>query len=149
MHDIFIELTVAFLKKVAKESDKHTTEKSKVKVQRNEVVLITPDYLQYAVYGRGPGKNPPLDNMLAFVNKNGIIFDGMDARGTAFAIQASIAKNGTKNWVPGAGNALDEFIDKNIEEYRKELNDEIVRYESKEIDGMLRKAFPPEIVFKI
>jgi hypothetical protein len=149
MHDIFIELAVAFLKKVAAEANQHTSEKSKVTVNNNTVTLTTPDYLQFAVYGRGPGKNPPLENMLDFVKKKGIIFDNTDARGTAFAIQASIAKNGTKNWVPNAPEALQQFIDKNMGEYQKVLNAEIVKRESEDIDGILRKAFPTEVRLKM
>jgi hypothetical protein len=149
MHDIFIKLTEAFLEKIAAEADQYTSEKSYIVDDDEGLKLVTPDYLQYAVYGRGPGKAPPLDSMISFVKAKGIIFDNMDQRGTAFAIQASIAKKGTSNWVPNAGNALEEFVQNNISEYYTELNIQLLDKESREINEIWNKNIPTQIRFKI
>jgi uncharacterized protein YciU (UPF0263 family) len=149
MHDIFIQLTRAFLEKVAKASDEHTTEKSYITEESDGLKLVTPDYLQYAVYGRGPGKAPPISAMMDFVKAKGIIFDNMDQRGTAFAIAASIAKKGTSNWVPNAPNVLEEFIQENISEYYTELNIQLLDKENKDISEIFSRTIPTQIKFKI
>lgn len=112
-----IEIAKQFLQLVSDELDPYTSEKGYIKVQGNAVTLFTPEYVQFAKYGRGAGKKPPLDNILKFVKKNSIRFDGQTERGTAFAIQASIAKNGTINYVKDAPNALDEAINKHLKDF--------------------------------
>jgi len=149
MHDIFIKLATAFLEKIAKESDNYTTEKSTITVEEDGVTLSTPDYLQFAVYGRGPGKNPPLDNIMKFVKAKGIIFDGMDQRGTAFAIQASIGIKGTSNWQPNAPNALSEFIKGNLGDFYDILNVEILDSNSKSVNEVMDNNIPTQVKFKI
>jgi len=149
MHDIFIKLATAFLEKVAKESDVHTTEKAEITVDNDGVTLSTPDYLQFAVYGRGPGKKPPLDNIMKFVKAKGIIFDGTDQRGTAFAIQASIGLKGTSNWQPNAPNALSEFIKNNLGDYYDILNVEITAKENDEMSKIYSENIPTQVKFKI
>mgnify|MGYP003661119463 CR=1 FL=1 len=149
MNDIFIKLAEAFLQKIAKDSDQYTSEKAVIKVSQDAVTLFTPDYLQFAVSGRGPGKKPPLDNILAFVKSKGIIFDGTDQRGTAFAIQASIAKKGTANWKPNAPNALQEMIDDNLGEYYKSLNVEVMARETEETNKIWEKQFPSKVEFRV
>ena len=149
MNDIFIRLAEAFLKKIAQESDQYTSKKSEIKVSQDSVILFTPDYLQFAKYGRGPGKKPPLDNILAFVKSRGIIFDGTDQRGTAFAIQASIGKKGTANWVPNAPNALQEMINNNLGEYYKDLNVEIMAKETEEVNKIWEERFPSKVEFRV
>lgn len=112
-----IEIAKQFLQLVSDDLDPYTSEKGYIKVQGNSVTLFTPDYIQFAKYGRGAGKKPPLDNILQFVKKNSIRYEGQTEKGTAFAIQASIAKNGTLNYVKNAPNALDEAINKHLKEF--------------------------------
>ena len=150
MHDIFIKLATAFLEKISEETNKHTSEKATIKVENDGVTMSTPDYLQFAIYGRGPGKNPPLDNILEFVKAKGIIFEGTDQEGTAFAIQASISKKGTKNWVPNAPNALEGFINDTLGDYYKTLNVEVMARQSEDIGKVYsEKNIPTEVKFKM
>lgn len=113
----FIDIAKQFLQLVSNDLDPYTSEKGYIKVDGSAVTLFTPDYVQFAKYGRGAGKKPPLDNILKFVKKNSIRFDGQTEKGTAFAIQASIAKNGTINYVKDAPNALDEAINKHLKDF--------------------------------
>jgi hypothetical protein len=146
----FIAIATAFLKAVSGELDEYTSEDAKIEqTGENEVTMFTPSHIQFARYGRGPGKNPPLDPILDWISKKGIIFDGTDAKGTAFAIQASIAKKGTKNWIPNAPNALDEVIDKHLREYQKDLNEEVVEEQSEAVNKVWEANIPRSINFKI
>tara|TARA_R110000772_G_scaffold173868_3_gene285783 strand:- start:2633 stop:3079 length:447 start_codon:yes stop_codon:yes gene_type:complete len=143
----FVKIAREFLTMVKNDLDKHTTQKNVVKVKNfKEVSLFTPGHIQFAKYGRGPGKKPPLDSILRWVNEKGIIFSGSDARGTAFAIQKSIGKNGTKNYVPNAPNALMESLNKYKEGYNSKLNGEIVLEQNREIKKGFEQSFPREIV---
>lgn len=148
MYDIFIKLATALLQKVANEVDKHTSQKATISSDSNSVTLSTPDYLQFAIYGRGPGKRPPLDNILQFVKGKNIVFDGLDQRGTAFAIQASIGKKGTSNWVPNAPNALEGFIEDNLGEYLGSLNVQLLDKNSKDVGEIYDKNIPTQMKFK-
>ena len=103
--------------------DQHTTEKGNIKVDNfMSVSLFTPAHIQYAKYGRGPGKPPPINALLDWVKKKGIIIGSNDARGTAFVIARSIGKKGTKNYVKNAPNALEESFEKYIQLYAESLN---------------------------
>lgn len=121
-----LAIAYEFLEVVTSELDPYSKEKGIVKMGESEVFLFTPSHIQFAIYGRGPGKKPPLDNILSWVKQEGIIFDKKDERGTAFAIQASIGQKGTSNWVPGAPNALEESLRKHYSEFQKELAKSLV-----------------------
>lgn len=150
MNETFLQIAMVFLKAVAGELDPYTSIKSEIKrTGETEVTMFTPAHIQFARYGRGPGKKPPLDNILQFVKKNGIIFDGQDEKGTAFAIQNSISIKGTSNWVPNAPNALQEAINNEQGDYFKSLNIELMKEEDKEVEKAIEKAFPKDIKFKM
>lgn len=145
----FIDIAKEFLLMVSGELDPYTTRDGEIEVGSDRVTLFTPAHIQFAKYGRGPGKKPPLDPILAFVKEKGIIFDNATQRGTAFAIMNSISKKGTSNWVPDAPNALDEAINKNLEGYYKDLSKIIFIEQTKELDKLYEKQFGKEIEFKI
>lgn len=132
-----LEIAKEFLELVSKDLDKHTSKKGEVKIEGNSVVLLTPSHIQWAKYGRGPGKQPPIDILLDYVKKGNIKFDGLDSEGTAWAMAASIAKKGTKNWKRGAPNALEESITKSFESYNKKLAQML----TVEIDDQLQQTF--------
>lgn len=138
----------SFLMLVSKDLDQYTDEKGIVQMMPNKVVLFTTSHIQFAKYGRGPGKNPPFKNILDFVKKERIKFKGKDDNGTAAAIQFSIGKNGTKNYVKNAPNALEETLDK----YYAEYNEDIRKYLNVSIEDQLveiTKDIPIEKEFKI
>lgn len=114
-------IAVEFLKAVTGELDPYTKEKGIVELTPMGATLLTPSHIQFARYGRGPGKKPPFENILKWVQEEGIKFDSTDERGTAFAIQALIGKKGTKNWAPNAPSALEEAIKSNMDDFSKEL----------------------------
>ena len=64
--------------------------------------LIGADYIKYLIFGRSPGKFPPPDKMLDFVNSNPEIlasakqqFDNITAKGLAFIIGRKLAREGS------------------------------------------------------
>ena len=141
----FVKITKEFLMLVKGDLDQYTTQKSTIKVNNfKSLSLFTPAHLQFARYGRGPGKMPPLDPLIEWVSKKGIVSGGAsEARGAAFAIAKSISKKGTKNYVPNAPNALEEALDKHMNTYvtkvnEKHVNDTVRKLEksyNKELKG--------------
>ena len=115
-------LAKEFLILTTTELDKYTTEKGEIRVENDQITLFTPAHIQFARYGRGPGKRPPFAEILEFVKKNNIKFEGTDQKGTAFAIQASIGKNGTIGYTRNAPNFLEETLSKNFVEYQDKLS---------------------------
>ena len=119
----FVKIAKDFLKLVKGELDQHTTQKSDIKVNNFlSVSIFTPAHVQFAKYGRGPGKQPPLDPLIEWVRKKGIITGEKNIRGAAFAIAKSIGKNGTKNYVPNAPNAIEEALKKHMGKYVNKIN---------------------------
>lgn len=124
--DDLLAIAKEFLQAVTKELDPYTKEKGVVEVEKARVILLTPSHIQFARYGRGPGKKPPFDNILKWVQEEGIKFENSTERGTAFAIQANIGLNGTKNWVPNAPNALEVAIKNHLQEYSESLGKKLL-----------------------
>lgn len=114
----FVGTAKAFLSLVAGELDPHTSQKSITKVNSfNSVSFFTPKHIHFAKYGRGPGKQPPLDEIEKWVSQKGIVKAGQSVRGTAFMIAKSIGEKGTKNYKPGAPDALTEAFEKHMKVY--------------------------------
>lgn len=146
-------IAVEFLKTVTAQLDPYTSEKGVIEVRekgdKKEAVLLTPSHIQFARYGRGPGKNPPLDPLLEWVKKNNVQFGNSSERGTAFALQKMIAKNGTKNWVKNAPNALEEAIKANLEEYNNKLASQLTVTISDSVNQIYKTVFPETTTFEI
>jgi hypothetical protein len=132
----FVSITREFLMLVKGDLDQYTTQKSTIKVNNFlSLSLFTPAHLQFAKYGRGPGKMPPLDPLIEWVSKKGIVSGGSSqARGAAFAIAKSISKKGTKNYVPNAPNALEEALNKHMNTYVTKVNEKHVNDTIKKLD---------------
>ncbi len=136
--DSFEELANVFLKAVTSDLDTHTSLKGEIiKNSPTSFSLQTPDHIQWAFAGRGPGKMPPLEQMLKLVKSKNILFEGLDQRGTAFAIGMAIKHNGTKNWKPGAADIMETTIAKYQEEYSKDLGKRVLI----DIDNKLKVEF--------
>lgn len=142
VNDDFVEIAKSFLQMVSGELDPYTSKKGTIEVSGNAVTLFTPDYIQFAKYGRGAGKKPPLSQILEFVKKNNIRFENQTERGTAFAIQASIAKNGTLNYKPNAPNALNEAIEKHITEFNEKIGNIIKVSIQKDVNAIYSNTDP-------
>lgn len=145
----FHDIAKEFLLMVSKHLDKHTTKKGFVEIKGDEITLFTPSHVQFAAYGRGPGKKPPLDPILKWVSQKGIIIEGSDERGTAFAIQKSISKKGTKNWKPNAPNVIEEAINKELKAYSETLAEEFAIEVAEEIEKLTNDKGFLEIKIKI
>lgn len=131
----FNDIARDFLESVTSDLDTYTSVKGKIYGDLNSMTLETPDYIQFAFAGRGPGKRPPLEAMLEAVRSKNILFDGMDERGTAFALQAIIAKKGTKNHKPNAPDILETTVAKYQQIYMDELGESILV----EVDNRLKE----------
>jgi len=121
VNNSLLAIAKEFLELVSSDLDKHTSKKGVVKIEGNKVTLLTPAHIQWAKYGRGPGKQPPVSILLAYVKKEKIKFNGLTFEGTAWAIAKSIAKNGTKGFKKNPPNAIEEQITKSFEAYNKKL----------------------------
>jgi hypothetical protein len=146
----FVSVAKEFFISVANELDPYTTEKSKVNVNNfKSVTLETVRHVQFAKYGRGPGKTPPIDPLVKWLNKKGIVTNPKEARGTAFAIAKSISKNGTKNWVRGAPNAIEEAVSKHVTDYYKKLNNFTLDTQFTELEQIYKDNIPRKITIKL
>jgi len=130
----FEDIARDFLESVTSDLDTYSSVKGKIYGDANSMTLETPDHIQYAFAGRGPGKRPPLEAMLELVRSKNILFDGADERGTAFALQAIIAKKGTKNHKPNAPDILESTVKKYQLKYEQELGKNVIV----EIDNRLK-----------
>lgn len=117
-----LQIMEQFLKLVSGQLDEYTTEKGRVVTGKGEVTLFTPAHVQFAKYGRGPGKMPPVEPLIDWVKQKGIASEAKEAASVAFAIAKSISKNGTKNYVPNAPNAIEEAIDNQFDKYTTRLS---------------------------
>lgn len=132
----FVSIAKDFLLLVKGELDQHTTEKSEIKVANFlSVSIFTPAHVQFAAYGRGPGKQPPLDPLIEWVKRKGIVTGEKNIRGAAFAIAKSIGKNGTKNYVSNAPNVIEEALEKHLHLYANRLNDNHIKKTIEQLDG--------------
>ena len=119
----FVSVTREFLMLVKGDLDQYTTQKSDIKVNNYlSLSLITPAHVQFAKYGRGPGKPPPIDPIMKWLQTTGKITNPKDAKGAAVAIAKSIGKKGTKGYTKNAPNALGGAINKHIAFYATRVN---------------------------
>lgn len=145
-----LDIMTEFLEITANKANKHTSEKSVIKVEDDLTVsLFTPEHLQFAVYGRGPGRNPPLAAIEKWVSSKGIVSDPGEALGIAFAIQKSIGENGTLNYVPGAPNALEEMLEDTMNVYNSELAEQVGFNINEVVKEAWDKILPKKIIINI
>lgn len=145
----FITIAKDFLENVSKKLQKYTSKPNIVTTEgESKVILETPAHIQFARYGRAPGKMPPIDSILEFVKSKNIMFDGSTQKGTAFAIAKSISQKGTKNWVPNAPNFLEESLEESLAEYSKELSDLIAIETDQDVQNIYIKSIPKKQIFK-
>lgn len=145
MSDELQEIIEQFLKLVSGRLDEYTTEKGEVVVSNNTVTLFTPSHIQFAKYGRGPGKLPPIEPLVDWVKKKGIVSSNEEARGTAWAIAKSISKKGTKNYVSNAPDALTEAIEEEFDNYVTRLSGFFTEEINNQILDAIVKAIPDKI----
>lgn len=146
-----IDIAREFLEVVTSELDPYTSKNGIIKQEgTKKISLLTPSHIQFAKYGRGPGKQPPIDPIIKWVEQEGIVRDGNSVEGTAWAIAKSIGKNGTKNYKPNAPNALEEAITNNFVEYNRKMAEMLSIEINDELQIMYTQTIAPkEQVIKI
>lgn len=123
----YYKIVDTYLQAVAIELNQYSKHKSTVAVNEKEgvVALTMPAHIQFARYGRGPGKKPPFANILKWVQEEKIKFENSTDKGTAFAIQASIGKHGTKNHVANAPDFVQEVLKEKYNTFTTFFNSEL------------------------
>lgn len=147
LQEDLIKIATSFLQMVSSELDPHTNHKGQISTTPTSASLFTPSHIQFAKYGRGPGKKPPIDDIIKWISEKGKIQYEGDVKDTAYAIAYSIGKNGTVGYTPNAPNVMDEAIGKHMVKYLGEVS----KYVSVSLAGELGEIqyFPEEIDFKI
>jgi hypothetical protein len=106
--------------------------------------LFGADYFKYLVTGRGPGKQPPPDKMLKFVQDNPDIlaearqrFKYITEKGLAYLIGRKIGREGTDIFTgKKPGIDLEGAINAPMEDFLKQL----AYHEALNIGGQIREA---------
>ncbi len=89
---------------MARDSQKVPVGKFEVKANDSGGELLAPDWFKYMITGRGPGKAPPPDRMLDYVERNPDVVTQFEqwfqknitAKSAAYIMGQSIAKRGTR-----------------------------------------------------
>lgn len=113
-----VNLAVEFLKAVSGELDPYTSQKGVITTDNSSATLLTPSHIQFAKYGRGPGKLPPIEPLEEWAKSVGAV----DPRQMAWGTAIDISKNGTIGYTPNAPNAMDEAITKHEGEFLEKAN---------------------------
>ena len=142
----YYRIVDSYLQAVAIEFNKYSKNKSTVKVNEKEgtVSLTIPAHIQFARYGRGPGKKPPFENILKFVREERIKFEGLSEKSTAMAIQFSIGKYGTKNHITNAPDFIEETLVEKYNQFETFFESEL----GNSMDEYLNKIFQNVKVIK-
>src|SRR5688572_2399009 len=114
---------------IASENPKVPVSKFRTEAKESEAKLFAPDWFQYMIFGRGPGKQPPPDRMLSFIEKNPQIlsearstYKYITEKGLAFLIGRKIGREGTDIWTgKRKGVGLLDAMEKNMPELLKSL----------------------------
>lgn len=103
--EAFGEYFKAVVEDMAKENAKVPVSSFRAETSEEGAQLFAPHWFRYMIYGRGPGKFPPPDRMLRWVEKNPDIFEAAKSRfkyitekGLAYIIGRKIANEGTDVW---------------------------------------------------
>lgn len=87
------------------------THTAKFLVKKNEIILNAPDYTPYILFGRRPGKLPPIQPIISWCKQYGIT-------ASPWGIRYNIGRKGTK------GN---NFIKKNENNIAKIVAEQVVK----------------------
>jgi len=116
------------IKDLAAENAKVPVSQMRVEANNIEGNLFAPDWIQYMIYGRGPGKQPPPDRMLSWVKSNPEFLNSdISEKSLAFLIGRKIGREGTDIF-QGKRKGLDLLgvMEKNLPALLKDLGEEEV-----------------------
>lgn len=95
-------------------------------------------YYYQLVHGRKPGKQPPIESILGWIQKKGIAPEDISERSLAFLIARKIGKVGTDIYEgKREGLSLDEIIAKNYEEFKTDIDEKYL--------GEIKQLFSTEL----
>lgn len=131
------EIILQFLTKVeegiiedaATKNQKIPVSSFRIEVEEDSGKFFAAHYMQYLIYGRPPGKQPPPDAMLDFVQKNPDMLDSarrqfkyITEQGLAYIIGRKIAERGTEIW-EGKRDGIDLLgvMESNMPQFLKDL----------------------------
>ena len=126
------------IKDLSAENAKVPVSQMRVEANNIEGNLFAPDWIQYMIYGRGPGKQPPPDRMLSWVQKNPELLNSdISEKSLAFLIGRKIGREGTDIF-QGKRKGLDLLgvMEKNLPKLLDDLGEE----EKLKIQTSLSKA---------
>ena len=126
------------IKDLAAENAKVPVSQMRVEANNIEGNLFAPDWIQYMIYGRGPGKQPPPDRMLSWVQKNPELLNSdISEKSLAFLIGRKIGREGTDIF-QGKRKGLDLLgvMEKNLPKLLEDIGEE----EKLKIQTSLSKA---------
>lgn len=107
-------------------SDTGKSQEFEVNVDGNKVQLIGYDYIKYLIYGRPPGKFPPVNVIREYVERNGITMNingrELTPNQVAYMIGKGISEKGTRIY---RGEIEGVDIDRIIEDNKKDMYDKI------------------------
>jgi len=112
---------------MAAENDKVPVSKFRMEVTQIEGTLYGPDWFQYMIYGRGPGKQPPPDRIRAWVERNESLFGSdISVDSLTFLIGRKIGREGTDIF-QGKKKGVDLLgaMEKNMPELLEGISEEL------------------------
>lgn len=99
------------------------------------------DYTEQLVYGRKPGKKPPVAPLEKWVNAKLGRF-GAQGRSIAFAVQNKIAKEGTSWYEKGGSDLLEVLTSQEVTDYvNKRIGQEYVKEAILQFQRTIQKIF--------
>jgi hypothetical protein len=131
------DIAFDFLTAVNRDLNEITSDKGTVERTSEGAIMKSPYYIQFAKYGRGAGKAPPVDPIKEWIIKKGIIKDASKIDSLAFAIAKRIGERGTLNYVANAPNVIIEALDKHKKVYLEGLSEAFRGYIQDEMTGRL------------
>lgn len=113
----------------------------KTAASRDSGQLTGDAHWYYTVHGRKPGKQPPLEAILGWVQKRGLATD-ISERSLAFLIARKIGRVGTDIHLgKRPGMALPEIIVEENKDFKQRLKDKARAEITKDFSDHLRKLF--------
>lgn len=120
------EALIAYMQSDNRNATGKSVQSLQVSANQTSGQLTGSPYIEFVFRGRGPGKFPPLSNIIDWLNARGL------PRGMAWAVGKKIAESGTKLWQQGRNvlkiiteERIKEFTDKLLVTYKAQIESEI------------------------
>jgi len=142
--EAFQEYFVKVVAQMKQANSKVPVQDFRVEANEHDAQLWAPDWFRYMIFGRGPGKQPPPDKMLKWVQDNPDLlaeakqtYKYITEKGLAFLIGRKIGREGTDIWQgKREGVPFIEAMERNMPDLLKDL----VKSEAVKIQTSLHNA---------